>query len=60
MRWTRSTIAGASIVLAIVLFFAVNLFSDVWFSSARLDLTPAGLSTVSDGTKNTEHAAQDP
>jgi ABC-type uncharacterized transport system involved in gliding motility auxiliary subunit len=60
MRWTRSTIAAASIALSIVLFFAVNIFSDVWFSSARLDLTQAGLYTVSDGTKNTLRAIPEP
>ena len=60
MRWTRSTIAAASIALSIVLFFAVNIFSDVWFSAARLDLTQAGLYTVSDGTKNTLRSLPEP
>jgi len=60
MRWTRSTIAAASIALSIALFFAVNIFSDVWFSAARLDLTQAGLYTVSDGTKNTLRDIQEP
>ncbi len=60
MRWTRSTIAAASIALSIVLFFSVNIFSDVWFSSARLDLTQAGLYTVSEGTKNTLRSIPEP
>jgi len=60
MRWTRSTIAAASIALSIVLFFAVNIASDVWFSSARLDLTGAGLYTVSQGTKNTLRSIPEP
>lgn len=60
MRWTRSTIAAASIALSIVLFFAVNIFSDVWFSAARLDLTQGGLYTVSDGTKNTLRSIPEP
>jgi len=60
MRWTRSTIAAASIVLSIVLFFAVNIFSEVWFSSARLDLTQGGLYTVSEGTKNTLRTIPEP
>ena len=47
MRWTRSTIAAAAITLGVVLFFAVNMTSDVWFSSARIDLTENGLYTVS-------------
>lgn len=53
MRWTRSTIAAAAIVLSVVLFFAVNIVSASWFSSARLDLTSAGLYSVSEGTRNT-------
>jgi ABC-type uncharacterized transport system involved in gliding motility auxiliary subunit len=60
MRWTRSTIAAASIALSIVLFFAVNMFSDVWFSSARLDLTSGSLYTVSQGTKNTLESIPEP
>ncbi len=60
MRWTRSTIAAASVALSVVLFFAVNIASDVWFSSARLDLTSNGLYTVSQGTKNTLRAIPEP
>lgn len=52
MRWTRSTIASAAIVLAVVLFFAVNIVSNAWLSTARIDLTSVGLYSVSDGTRN--------
>jgi gliding motility-associatede transport system auxiliary component len=60
MRWTRSTIAATAIALAIVLFFAVNIASSVWFSTAKLDLTGAGLYTVSQGTKNTLRSIPEP
>ncbi len=60
MRWTRSTIAAAAIALSVVLFFAINIVSDAWFSAARLDLTQSGLYTVSEGTKNTLRSAPEP
>ncbi|MFM9862566.1 MAG: Gldg family protein [Micropepsaceae bacterium] len=60
MRWTRSTIAAAAIALSVVLFFAINIVSDTWFSAARLDLTESGLYTVSEGTKNTLRQAPEP
>jgi ABC-type uncharacterized transport system involved in gliding motility auxiliary subunit len=60
MRWTRSTIAAAAIALSVVLFFAINIVADTWFSAARLDLTENGLYTVSEGTKNTLRSAPEP
>ncbi len=60
MRLTRSTIAAAAIALSVVLFFAVNMTSDVWFSSARIDLTENGLYTVSQGTRDTLQAIPEP
>ena len=45
---------GASgLVLALVLFFAVNSLSDMLFSSTRIDLTENGMYTLSDGTRST-------
>jgi ABC-type uncharacterized transport system involved in gliding motility auxiliary subunit len=60
MRWTRSIIAAFSIVLAVVLFFAINITTENWLSSARLDLTSTGLYTLSPGTKNTLRAIPEP
>lgn len=60
MRWTRSTIAGTAIALAVVLFFAVNIALSFWFSAARLDLTSTGLYTVSQGTKETLQSIPEP
>ena len=60
MRWTRSTIAAAAVALGVVLFFSINIASNVWFSSARLDLTQAGLYSVSHGTVETLQAIPEP
>ena len=60
MRWTRTRIAAAAIALSIISFFAINMTSDVWFSSARVDLTENGLYTVSDGTKEILRSIPEP
>ena len=43
MRWLesmeRSKLAVMGLALGVVLFFAVNVFSNTTFQSARLDLT---------------------
>ena len=48
----RRTAAIAAIALGAVVFVAVNTAANVWFRSARADLTDNGLYTLSDGTKN--------
>ncbi len=53
MTWTRSTIATVAIVLAVILFVALNIASNIFFRSARLDLTENGLFTLSSGTLDT-------
>jgi ABC-type uncharacterized transport system involved in gliding motility auxiliary subunit len=60
MRWTRSTIAASAVALSVVLFFAANMAADVWFSSARIDLTENGLHTVSQGTRDTLQSIPEP
>lgn len=54
MKWLetreRSKLAVAGLVLGAVLFFAVNVFSNTAFQSARLDLTQGKLFTLSSGT----------
>ena len=47
----RGTLAVGSIICSIVFFIALNAFSSVLFTSARLDLTEDGLFTLSAGTK---------
>jgi len=50
---SRRTYAIAVIVLAAILFVAVNIVSDTWLRSARIDLTEGSLFTVSEGTRAT-------
>ncbi|NQV84356.1 MAG: GldG family protein [Rhodospirillales bacterium] len=56
MRWIetieRSKLAIAALVLGVVLFFAVNIFSNAAFQTVRLDLTEDRLFTLSQGTRN--------
>ena len=44
--------SAAALVVAVVLFFAVNILSDGIFRLARLDLTESKLYTLSQGTRN--------
>ena len=60
MRWNRASIAIAAVVLSVISFFAVNMTSDVWFSSARVDLTENSLYTVSDGTREVLKSIPEP
>ncbi len=57
---SRRSFALLTIVFGVVLFFAVNIVSNMWFGAARLDLTEGGLYTVSDGTRTTLDGLQEP
>ena len=48
----RSSRAMIGLGLAVVLFFAANIFSNTAFKSLQLDLTADKLFTLSDGTKS--------
>ena len=54
MKWLetieRSKLAVAGLALGVVLFFAVNIFSNAAFQAARLDMTEDRLFTLSEGT----------
>ena len=50
---SRRTFGLAVAALAVVMFIAVNVASNVWLRTARIDLTEAGLYTVSEGTHTT-------
>ncbi len=50
---SRKVYALTAIVLAAILFVAVNIVSDNWLHNARFDLTENGLYTLSDGTRAT-------
>ena len=49
---TRRAYALAVLILAVVLFLAVNIFSDAFFTTARLDLTENGQFTLAQGTRD--------
>ena len=49
--WDRRKLAVFGLVLAIVLFLALNIFSNSAIRNAQLDLTETGLYTLSDGTR---------
>jgi len=40
------------LVLAAILFVAINIAADAWITTARLDLTETGRFTLADGTRN--------
>ena len=48
----KKILTGSGLLMALVLFLAVNMFSNAAFTSARLDLTENRLYTLSDGTRN--------
>lgn len=53
-------LTGSGLGLALVLFLAVNVFSNVAFRSARFDLTDQKLFTLSDGTEKILEDLQEP
>ena len=56
----RRRLTGAALVLAIVLFVAVNVFSNVTFTASRLDLTEDGLFSVAEGTREVLASTDEP
>jgi len=56
----RSKLSAAGLALGVVLFFAVNIFSNAAFQSARLDLTEDRLFTLSQGTMNVLENIEEP
>ncbi len=49
--WDHRKLGVIGLVLAIVLFLALNIFSNSAIRNAQLDLTETGLYTLSDGTR---------
>jgi ABC-type uncharacterized transport system involved in gliding motility auxiliary subunit len=49
---SRRLYAVAALVLAAVIFVALNIAADATFTTARLDLTATGAYTLADGTRN--------
>jgi ABC-type uncharacterized transport system involved in gliding motility auxiliary subunit len=57
---SRRAAAFAAIALAVILFVALNVVSNLWLANVRLDLTQNGLYSVSAGTKATLAKLQEP
>jgi ABC-type uncharacterized transport system involved in gliding motility auxiliary subunit len=51
MSWDYKKLGAAGLVLAVVLFLALNIFSTAAIRNAQIDLTETGLYTLSDGTR---------
>ena len=49
--WDHRKLGVIGLVLAIVLFFALNIFSNSTIRNTQFDLTETGLYTLSDGTR---------
>lgn len=49
---TKKWLTATGVVVAIVIFFGVNIIGGRVFDSSRLDLTENGLFTLTDGTRN--------
>lgn len=58
MERTRASIIA--IALLLVLFFGINIFADIAFKGARLDLTENNLYTVSEGTRSIVRSLDEP
>ena len=53
-------LTGSGLAIAVVLFFAVNVLSNVVLRSARFDLTDQHLYTLSEGTRNILQSIDEP
>ncbi len=57
---SRSAYAALTIVLATVIFIAVNIAASAWLTTARLDLTQNGLYTLDPGTLKVIAGVEEP
>ena len=53
-------VTGSGLAIAVVLFFAVNVLSNVALRSARFDLTDQHLYTLTEGTRNILQSIDEP
>lgn len=56
----RTLLTGTGLMIAVVLFFAVNVFSNATLTSARLDLTENDLYTLSPGVEGILSRLEEP
>lgn len=59
-RMDKKTLATIAVGLALVLFVALNVFSSLTMTSARLDLTENKLFTLSEGTREVLKSVDEP
>jgi gliding motility-associatede transport system auxiliary component len=59
-KYERSTLALAAVLIAFVLFVAVNIFASATLKSAQLDLTQDSLYTLSPGTRSVLKSIDEP
>lgn len=57
---SRNVLTGTGIGVALLLFFAVNVFSNVVFKTARIDLTEEKLYTLSQGSRSILERLEEP
>ncbi len=60
MQTGRKLLTTTSLGIAVVLLFAVNMFSAASFKTARVDLTESKLFTLTQGTRNILDQLEDP
>ncbi|MDM8568022.1 Gldg family protein [Thiotrichales bacterium HSG1] len=56
----QKILTTTSLIIAVILFLAINIVSKELFSSARLDLTENQLYTLSEGTENVLQTLEEP
>ena len=56
----KKILTGTGLLMAMALFFALNLFSNAAFTSARVDLTEHHLYTLTQGTQNILEGLEEP
>jgi ABC-type uncharacterized transport system involved in gliding motility auxiliary subunit len=59
-KMDRNRLSLVAILLLIILFFSINIFSNATFISTKADLTEDKLFTVSDGTKQVLEGIEEP
>lgn len=56
----KNTLGIAGVIVAVIFFLSLNVFSSATFTSARLDLTEDGLFTLSEGTREVLQSIDEP
>jgi ABC-type uncharacterized transport system involved in gliding motility auxiliary subunit len=57
---SKKLLTGSGVIIALIMFLALNIISNTALKSARLDLTSGKLYTLSQGTRNIVHNLPEP